>query len=77
MPPPSNHTDRELAHLRQRLSLSLAMDEVAISALSESLERNASSITVEEKAEMERAIRAHHIGILKQRAVMGALGIDV
>ena len=53
------------------------MDEVAISALSESLERSAGSMTVEEKAETERAIRSHRIGILKQRAMIGALGIDV
>ena len=52
------------------------LDELAIAALSDAaaLLRKANDPTV---PDLERAIRTHRIGILKQRAVLGAAGLDM
>jgi hypothetical protein len=62
--------------LRDRLALNIILDETAISALSEALAvlREAKDPLV---PELEQAVRSHRIGIVKQRAILGAAGIKV
>ena len=64
------------AKLRQSLALNILLDEFAIAALSEAraLLRAADDQDV---TQVEHAIRAHRIGILKQRTILGAVGIKI
>ena len=56
--------------------MSILLDEQVIAAL-------ASAVSILRKAndpgvlDLEHAIRTHRVGILKQRAVLGAAGIEV
>ena len=65
-----------LTALRDRIALNILCDERVIRALSE-----LAAVLREEGdpfvSELEHAIRTHRIGIVKQRAVLGAAGIDV
>ena len=72
-----NCLDVQLTLLRERVRLSLAFEEVAIRVLHDNLLSVADRITELERQGVERQIRSHRIGIIKQRAIMGALGIDV
>jgi hypothetical protein len=62
--------------MRQRLAFNILLDEFAIAALSDAvaLLRAADDQDV---AHVEHAIRTHRIGILKQRAILGAAGIEI
>ncbi|MCJ2136637.1 hypothetical protein MKK69_21745 [Methylobacterium sp. J-026] len=62
--------------LQRRLALNILLDEQVIAALARA------TAALREKddpavLDLERVIRTHRIGILKQRAVLGAAGIDV
>jgi hypothetical protein len=52
------------------------LDEFAIAAISEAIAtmREADDPTV---PDLEHAVRTHRIAIMKQRAILGAAGIDV
>ncbi|KAB1077141.1 hypothetical protein [Methylobacterium soli] len=65
------------ARLRDRIALIIALEEVAISALSDGLAAIRKQCPDEDVSDLEHAVRAHRIGILKQRAVLGGLGIEV
>jgi hypothetical protein len=65
---------RDLLHLRT--ALHIAMDEAAIDALASALAILRDS-GHPETAVVEEAVRTHRIGILKQRAILGAAGLDV
>ncbi|MCJ2102225.1 hypothetical protein, partial [Methylobacterium sp. E-046] len=62
--------------LRNRIAMSILLDEQVIAAL-------ASAVAILRKAndpgviDLEHAIRAHRISILKQRVILGAAGIEV
>lgn len=62
--------------LRNRIALNILLDEQAIAALA-----RAAAVLREEDdpniLDLEHTIRTHRIGIVKQRAVLGAAGIDV
>lgn len=62
--------------MRQRLAFNILLDEFAIAALSEALSvlRAADAPGT---AQIEQAIRTHRVGILKQRVILGAAGIEV
>ena len=64
------------AQMRHRIALNILLDEFAIATLSDAaaLLREANDPTV---TDLEHAIRTHRIGIIKQRAVLGAAGLDV
>ena len=66
--------ERDLLHLR--MALHIAMDEAAIDALASALAVLRESGHPETQAVAE-AVRTHRIGILKQRAVLGAAGLGV
>ena len=65
-----------VTHLSDRMALHVMLDELAIAALSDAAaalrEANDPAVT-----DLEQAIRTHRIGILKQRAILGAFGIEV
>ena len=73
---PSSRPDCSCARLRQRIALSVMVDELAIAALSDAVAvlRGMNDAAV---PELEHAIRTHRIGIVKHRAILGAGGIDV
>ena len=58
------------------MAFNVLLDEFAISALSDAVAvlREANDPAV---PDLEHAIRTHRIGIMKQRAILGAAGIDV
>lgn len=62
--------------LSRRISLNVMLDEFAIAAMSEAIAamREANDPAV---PDLEHAIRTHRIGIMKQRAILGAAGIEV
>ncbi|MCJ2140062.1 hypothetical protein [Methylobacterium sp. E-066] len=62
--------------MRQRLAFNIMLDEFAIAALSDAVAilRAADDQDV---TQVEHAIRTHRIGILKQRAILGAAGIEI
>lgn len=70
------HNDRPCDRLRCRLALNILLDEQVIAALARA---TAVLREVNDPAvlDLEHAIRTHRIGILKQRAVLGAAGIDL
>jgi hypothetical protein len=76
MSKPDRSIDCPCDRLRRRLALNILLDEQVIAALAQ-----AAAVLREENApgvlDLEQAIRTHRIGILKQRAVLGAAGIDV
>ena len=65
-----------VAHLGNRIAFNVMLDEFAIAALSDAAAalREANDPTA---TSFEDTIRTHRIGILKQRAILGAAGIDV
>ena len=70
-------SDPLVSRLRDNARLSIAIEEATIGALLDELERARDKTPVWLISAMRRRIRAHRVGIIKQRAVMGALGIDV
>ena len=69
-------SDCPVVALRDRAALNIACEEGAIRALATlaAVLRDEGDPFV---PEIEHAIRTHRIGIIKQRAVLGAVGIDV
>lgn len=76
MSEPEKTTDIRCDRLRRRIALTIALDEQVIGALAvaAAVLREANDPAVND---LDRAIRVHRIGILKQRAILGAAGIDV
>ena len=76
MPKSDPEVDRLRDRLQQRLALGILLDAQVISAIA-----TAAAVLREADdpaaVDLERVIRTHRIGILKQRAVLGAAGIDV
>jgi hypothetical protein len=68
--------DLSCERLRSRIAMSILLDEQVIAALARAIailrETNDPGVL-----DLEHAIRAHRVGILKRRAVLGAAGIDV
>lgn len=64
------------ASLSRRIALNVMLDEFAIAAMSEAIAalRDANDPAV---PDLEHTIRTYRIGILKQRAILGAAGIEV
>jgi hypothetical protein len=62
--------------LQHRIAASILLDEHFIAALAEAVAvlREANDPSV---PDLEHGIRMHRIGIVKQRAILGAAGIDV
>ena len=62
--------------MQQRIAFNILLDEFAIAALSDALAvlRAADDQNV---AYVEHAIRTHRVGILKQRAILGAASIEI
>jgi len=75
MQQPERKPNCSCTRIRQRLALNILLDEFAIAALSDALSvlRAADAPDV---AQIEEAIRTHRIGILKQRVILGAAGIE-
>lgn len=76
MSQPKRQPNCPCARKRHRLAFNIMLDEFAIAILSEALValRTADDPGV---AQVEHAIRSHRIGILKQRAILGAAGIKI
>jgi hypothetical protein len=76
MSEPDPHMDRSCARLQHRIAVSILLDERLIVALAEAVailrEANDSGVP-----DLEHGIRTHRIGIMRQRAILGAAGIDV
>lgn len=76
MSEPKKIADIQFDRLRRRMVLTIALDEQVIEALAIAAaalrNRNDADLLV-----LEHLIRKHRIGILKQRAILGAAGIDV
>jgi hypothetical protein len=76
MSEPEEPTDIEQDRLCRRIALTIAMDEQVIETLA-----IAASVLRDEDdpgaADLEGAIRTHRVAIIKQRAILGAAGIDV
>ncbi len=68
--------DRSCARLQHRIAVSILFDEQLIAALAEAAAvlREANDPGV---LDIEHGIRTHRIGIMRQRAILGAAGIDV
>jgi hypothetical protein len=68
--------DQSCERLRSRIAISILIDEQVIAALAQAmvLLRETDDPAV---SDLEQAIRAHRIGILKQRAILGAAGVKV
>jgi hypothetical protein len=73
---PDKSTAIESDVLCRRIASAIAIDEQVIEALAvaASMLRDTDNSGA---ADLEGAIRTHRIGILKQRAILGAAGIDV
>ena len=67
---------RNCARLRNRITLDILIDQQVIAALGRAIlvlrEENDPVVL-----DLEHAMRTHRISILKQRAILGAAGIDV
>jgi hypothetical protein len=76
MSEPDPHMDRSCARLQHRIAVSILLDTRLIAALAEAVailrEANDSGVP-----DLEHGIRTHRIGIMRQRAILGAAGIDV
>lgn len=74
MPPPPSDTSAAL--LQDRIAFSILLDECLIAALSDA---TAKMRQVGDPAvlELEGTIRTQRVGVLKQRTILGAAGIDV
>ena len=76
MPKPDANIDHSCDRLRHRVALNILLDEQVIAALARAVavlrDQNDNGVL-----DLEHAIRTHRIGILKQRAILGAAGIDV
>ena len=76
MPDAEPRPDPHCVRLCQRIALSIAMDELAISEL------NARLAVLRERGDpavpdFEHTVRHLRVGIIKQRAIIGAAGFDV
>lgn len=76
MSEPRRITDIQTDRLRRRIALTIALDEQVIEALAiaAAVLRDGNDPGA---SDFDDAIRTHRIGILKQRAILGAAGIDV
>jgi hypothetical protein len=76
MSEPDQPSDIERDRLRCRIALAIAVDEQVIETLSvaASVLRDAGDAGARE---LDQAVRTHRVGIIKQRAILGASGIDV
>ena len=68
--------DHSFERLQTRIAMSVLLDEQVIATLARAVAilREANDPGV---LDLEHAIRTHRVGILKQRAILGAAGIDV
>lgn len=76
MSDPRESTDCSCERLRCRIALSILIDEQVVAALASAIQilRETDSAEV---VDLEHAVRTHRIGILKQRAILGAAGMEV
>jgi hypothetical protein len=76
MPRSDEAEDQSCERLRSRIAISILIDEQVIAALAHAMAvlRETDDPAV---SDLEHAIRAHRIGILKQRAILGAAGVEV
>lgn len=76
MSEPKRTTDIRADRLHRRIALTIALDEQVIEALAITAAtlRNGSDPGA---SDLDQAIRTYRISIMKQRAVLGAAGIDV
>jgi hypothetical protein len=73
---PTPPSDARALALQDRIAFSILLDECVIAVLSDAtaMMREVGDPAV---SELESAIRTHRVGILKQRTILGAAGIDV
>jgi len=76
MPKLVKHTDIERDRLYRRMALTLALDEQLIASLAVAADRLRKAGDPG-ATDLERVIRTNRVSILKQRAILGASGIDV
>ena len=76
MPDPRDSTDRSCEQLRCRIALSILVDEQVVSALASAI-HNLRETDDAAVGDLECAVRTQRIGILKQRAILGAAGMEV
>lgn len=76
MSEPKKTTDLERDRLHRRMALTIFMDEQLIASLSVAagVLRDAGDPSA---VDLERVIRTNRVAIMKQRAILGAAGIDV
>jgi hypothetical protein len=76
MSEPDRHLDRTCVRLQHRIAVNILFDEQLIAALATAVAdlRDAND---PEAFDFEHWIRMQRIGIMKQRAILGAAGIDV
>ena len=76
MPEPEKLNAIESDVLCRRIALAIAMDEQVIEVLvvAATVLRDADDPGA---ADVEAAIRTHRVGIIKQRAILGAAGIEI
>jgi len=76
MEKPRQGSECSCARLGHRIAFNVMLDEFAIAAISQAVAvlREANDPGV---ADLEHVVRTHRIAILKQRAILGAAGIDV
>ena len=72
----NTHLDRSCARLQDRIAVSILIDEQLIAALAEAA-ADLREANDPEVMDFEHGIRMHRVGIVKQRAILGAAGIDV
>jgi hypothetical protein len=76
MSEPEKSTAIESDVLCRRIAFAIAMDEqvIEVLAVAASALRDAADPSA---ADFEGAIRTHRVGIIKQRAILGAAGIEI
>ena len=65
------------ARLRDRIALSILLEEMAISSLSDGLAEIRREHPNEDISDLEQVIRAHRIGIMKKGAILNGLGTEI
>lgn len=76
MSEPEKHTDLGCDRLHRRMALTIALDEQLIASLAVAavVLRDAGDPSA---TDLEGVIRTNRVGIIKQRAILGAAGIKV
>ena len=76
MEKPRQGSECSCARLGHRIAFNVLLDEFAIAAISEAVAvlREANDPMV---PALEHAVRTHRVGIIKQRAILGAAGIEI